>query len=35
MNLRLHLFVSDGDAGNEDFMYKRVGAKIFLRSPRD
>ena len=27
MSLRFHLFVSDVDPGNEDFMCKRVGAK--------
>ena len=35
MSLRLHLFVSDVDPGNEGFMCKRVGAKIFVRGPRD
>ena len=34
VGLRLHLFVSDGDPGNEDFMYKRVCTKIFLPSPK-
>ena len=32
VSLRFHLFVSDVDPGNEDFMCKRVDAKIFLRS---
>ena len=27
MSLRFHLFVSDVDPGNEDFMCKRVGAE--------
>ena len=35
VSLRLHLFVFDVDPGNEDFRCKRVGAKIFLRGPRD
>ena len=35
MSIRFHLFVSDGDPGNEDFMFKRVDAKIFLRGLRD
>ena len=35
MSLRFHLFVSDGDPGNEDFMCKRVDAKIFLCGSRD
>ena len=35
VSLRLHLFVSGVDPGNEDFMSKREGAKIFLCSPRD
>ena len=32
---RVNLFVCDGDPGSEDFMCKRLGAKIFLRGPRD
>ena len=35
VSLIFHLFVSDVDPGNEDFMCKRVGAKIFLHGPRD
>ena len=35
MSLRLHLFISDVDPGDEDFMCKRTGAKIFVRGPRD
>ena len=35
VSLRLHLFIFDVDPGNEDFMCKRVGAKIFLRGSRD
>ena len=35
VSLKLHLFVSDGDSGNEDFICKRMGAKIFLRGLRD
>ena len=35
MSLRLHLFVSDVDPENKDFMCKRVGAKIFLCGTRD
>ena len=35
MSIRFHLFASDGDPGNEDFMCKRVDAKIFLHDPRD
>ena len=29
MGLRFHLVVSDVDPGNEDFMCKRVGSKMF------
>ena len=28
MSLRFHLFVSDVDPGNEDFMCKRVGSRF-------
>ena len=35
MNLGFHLFVSEGDPGNEDFVCKRVGSKIFLRDTKD
>ena len=35
VNLRLHLLASDLDPRNEDFMCKRVGAKIFFRGPRN
>ena len=35
VSLRFHFLVSDGDLGNKDFMCKRVGAKIFLRDPKD
>ena len=35
MGLRFHLVVSDVDPGNEDFMCKRVGSKMFLRVRRD
>ena len=31
----MNLFVCDGDPGSEDFICKRLGAKIFLRGPRD
>ena len=31
----LRLFVFDVEPGNEDFMCKRVGAKIFLRGPKN
>ena len=34
VSLRFHLFVSDGDPGNENFMCKRVDAKIFLCIPQ-
>ena len=34
-SLRRHLFVSDVDPGSEDFMCKRVDAKIFLRGPKN
>ena len=33
MSLRLHLFVSDVDPENKDFMCKRVGAKISYAAP--
>ena len=32
---RVNLVVCDGHPGSEDFMCKRLGAKIFLRGPRD
>ena len=35
MSLRFHLVVSDVGPGNKDFMWKRVGAKVFLRVSRD
>ena len=35
MSLRFHLVVSDVDRGNEDFMCKRVYAKMFLRVPKN
>ena len=35
MSLRFHLIFSDEDPGNEDFMCKRVGAKMFLPVPKD
>ena len=35
VSLRLHLFVSDVDLGNEDFVWKKVGANIFLHGPRN
>ena len=34
LSLRGHLFISDVHPGNENLMYKRVGANIFLRGPR-
>ena len=33
LSLRLNLYISDVDPGNEDIMCKRVGAKIFLCDP--
>ena len=35
MNLRFHLFVSDVNSENEDFMCKRVDANILLSVTRD
>ena len=35
VSLRLHLFVSDVDLGNEGFVCKRVGTNILLRGPRN
>ena len=35
VSLRSHLFVSDVDPGNEDFMWKSVSAKVFLHGPRE
>ena len=31
MSLRFHLVVSDVDPGNEDFMSKSVGAKMWVQ----
>ena len=30
----MNLVVCDGDPGSDDFMCKRLGAKIFFRGPR-
>ena len=35
MSLRFHLFASDVDPRNEDFVCKRAGVEIFLCSLRD
>ena len=32
--MSLRFFVFDVEPGNEDFMYKRMGAKIFLCGPK-
>ena len=34
MSPGFHLFISEGDPGNEDFVCKRVGSKIFLRGTK-